>query len=66
MALLLWLDGSKMCAAWLSSVVLTQQKKERALPNISDMYKVTALKACKQAEEQSHPTSRMQGCTCKP
>jgi hypothetical protein len=27
--------------------------------------KVTALQACKQAAEQSHPTSRMQGCTCK-
>jgi hypothetical protein len=26
---------------------------------------VTALQACKQAKEQSHPTSRMQGCTCK-
>jgi hypothetical protein len=25
------------------------------------LYKVTALQACKQAAEQSHPTSRMQG-----
>jgi hypothetical protein len=31
-------------------------------PTATIMYKVTALQACKQAEEQSHPPSRMQGC----